>query len=94
MCVGLLKRFAPFAITLTIGLFVASFFVSLAAPRFEFRRYRSNQVYRDNQSLRSENENLRQQVQVLQQQLDVQPKKFEVVIPMPPPPPVAVRRAN
>lgn len=36
--VAVLKRVAPFVLTLTVGLFIASFFVTVAAPKFEFKR--------------------------------------------------------
>lgn len=31
---GFIKRFAPFAIAFSLGLFIASFFVDISAPRF------------------------------------------------------------
>lgn len=32
---GFIKRFAPFAIALSIGLFITSFFVDISAPKFK-----------------------------------------------------------
>ena len=37
-CKGFFKRVAPFFLTFAVGLFIASFFVSIAAPNFRFRR--------------------------------------------------------
>lgn len=37
-CKGFFKRVAPFFLTLAVGLFIASFFVTVAAPNFKFRR--------------------------------------------------------
>ncbi|CAN5430717.1 hypothetical protein BH10ACI1_BH10ACI1_16570 [soil metagenome] len=37
-CKGFFKRFAPFFLTFAVGLFIASFFVAVAAPNFSFRR--------------------------------------------------------
>lgn len=33
-----IKRVLPFFLTFSVGLFIASFFVSIAAPNFQFRR--------------------------------------------------------
>lgn len=32
---GFIKRFAPFAIALSLGLFITSFFVDISAPKFK-----------------------------------------------------------
>jgi hypothetical protein len=36
--IAVVKRVAPFVLTLAIGLFIASFFVTVAAPNFQFKR--------------------------------------------------------
>ncbi len=41
-CMRFIKRIAPFALALALGLFVASFFVTVAAPNFNFKRGRFN----------------------------------------------------
>ena len=37
-CKGFVKRIIPFFLTFAVGLFIASFFVSIAAPNFQFKR--------------------------------------------------------
>ena len=98
MCgIGFVKRILPFAATLAIGLFIASFFVDLAAPRFEMRG-RGWQRYQEMQRLRIENQQLRDENRRLTQQLnDARSKStfdfdtFEVPPPPPPPAPIAPR---
>ena len=70
MCyTGLLKRFVPFALTFAAGLFIASFFVSLALPEANWRRGRRWDNSRERQ-LAIDNQNLRQRV--AQQQMDIE----------------------
>lgn len=97
-----IKRFVPFFLTFAIGLLVASFFVSVAAPRFQFNRQDN---HRRHHRLKCENEKLRLENQRLERQLaerkasetefmglDVPPPPMP---PMPPPPPpVALKKAN
>lgn len=40
---GLLKRFIPFFLTFAVGLFIASFFVTVAAPKFQWGQGRRHQ---------------------------------------------------
>src|SRR5688572_10397077 len=96
-----IKRFVPFFLTFAIGLLVASFFVSIAAPRFQFNREsRQGRYYR----MKCENERLRRENQRLERQLaerkaseaefmglDVPPPPMP---PMPPLAPVAPRRID
>lgn len=96
-----IKRFVPFFLAFAIGLLVASFFVSVSAPRFQFNREgRQGRYYR----MKCENERLRQENQRLQRQLaerkaseaefmglDVPPPPMP---PMPPPVPVTPRRID
>lgn len=62
---GLLKRLLPFFLTFAVGLFIASFFVTVAAPNFEFNRgFRRHRQYDqmmqfENQRLRDENARLK-----------------------------------
>ena len=89
--ISLVKRVAPFVLTFAVGLFVASFFVTVAAPSFQFRRgFSKHQQYHrriesENQRLREENNRLKNRLAeaekrdwVLERNLDVPP----------PPPPV------
>lgn len=88
---GFLKRALPFFLTFSLGLLVASFFVSIAAPRFNFqRRNHRCRDYRENSRLRMENQNLRQDNESLRRQLEENELKtittFELDVPPPPPP--------
>jgi len=66
-CVGFVKRIVPFFLTFAVGLFIASFFVTVAAPSFQIpnRGWRRNhrqydrQMELENQRLRDENLRLR-----------------------------------
>ena len=100
MCaLGFVKRFLPFAATLVIGLFIASFFVDLTVPRFENRSrgwqkfQRIQQLRNENQQLREENRRLTQQVNELRQTTWTLDSHFDVP-PVPPPAPAAPRRAR
>jgi hypothetical protein len=88
--ISLVKRVAPFFLTFAVGLFIASFFVTVAAPNFQFRRgfnrhrQMDRQMQMENQQLREENNRLKNRLAeaekrdwVLESDLDV-----------PPPPPV------
>jgi hypothetical protein len=67
---GFLKRFAPFFISLALGLFVASFFVTIAVPNVRFNRgWRNHREYHrrmefENQRLKEENFRLNQENQL------------------------------
>ena len=66
-CQGFLKRVVPFFLTFAAGLFIASFFVTIAAPTFQFknRGWRNNHRQYDRQreaeiqQLREENMRLK-----------------------------------
>lgn len=95
----LLKRIIPFAAALTLGLFVASFFVTVAAPRFNFKRNHSSRKYRNSRSLERDNQRLQEQIR--QQQIRIEELEtrrtieFENSFEIPPPPmPVAAPRAR
>ena len=57
---GLFKRIIPFVLTFAVGLFIASFFVTIAAPNFgkwrqgrrEWRGHERRELLRENQELR------------------------------------------
>ena len=69
-CQGFIKRVLPFFLTFAVGLFIASFFVTIAAPSFQFknRNWRKNhrqydrQIESENQRLRDENFRLRKEI--------------------------------
>ena len=89
---SLIKRVAPFFLTFAVGLFIASFFVTVAAPNFQFRRggfqrHRDmdRQMQIENQRLREENDRLTKRLADAEQRDWVVPPDFDV----PPPAPVA-----
>jgi uncharacterized protein YlxW (UPF0749 family) len=90
---GLLKRVIPFFLTFALGLLVASFFVSVAAPNFSnFKRKNCRDKHRENYRLRSENDWLQNRVRQLEQERMVNDLKFRpnLMEPVPPPPPMPV----
>lgn len=101
---ALLKRFVPFLATFALGLLIASFFVSVAAPQFRFgrgfrHREHDRQMQLENQRLQEENLRLKQQniEVVVDQDENVDGELREAVPPvppMPPAPPAPVRRAR
>jgi hypothetical protein len=66
-----IKRVLPFFLTFCVGIFIASFFVSIAAPNFQFNRgRRKHQQYDrmmelENQRLREENARLKAEAQAM-----------------------------
>jgi hypothetical protein len=79
---ALLKRFIPFLLTFALGLFVASFFVSLSAPHFNMeRRHRCGEAYylrMENQRLQDENNSLKNQRDFRNSTVD---NDFDVALP-------------
>ena len=95
MFLGLLKRFAPFFITFALGLFVASFFITISAPRFQFRRYRPMRQCQEMQALKYENQILRQQLEEKQLKVvDIREVRTNTEDSVPPPPPFVVKKAK
>ena len=90
---GVLKRVLPFFLTFAAGLFIASFFVSIAAPSFNFprRSHKYREMHRlrmENQDLRRSNSELRRQVEDARRNAEVMPSAdFDFYVPPPPPPP-------
>ncbi len=94
---GVLKRVVPFFVTFAAGLFIASFFVSIAAPSFNFQR--RGKGCREVRQLRYELERVRRENTDLRKQLEEAgrvdwslnavpaPPPFEADAPPPPPPP-------
>lgn len=87
-----IKRVLPFFLTFAVGLFIASFFVTIAAPSFKFNRgFRRHQQYHramelEVQRMREENSRLKRQLADKNSQdlLDIDAVDF----PVPPPPPM------
>lgn len=69
---GFLKRSVPFFLTFAAGLFIASFFVSIAAPNFNLRKNRANKTHdckRVNKELKQlRDDNLRLTAEIEQMQ--------------------------
>ena len=94
MCgMGFIKKVVPFFLTFTVGLFVASFFVSIAVPNFKIpnRGWRRHQQY--HQRIESENQRLREKNLRLEREL-AEKERSEVILSgdgnfdVPPPPPM------
>ena len=81
---GLVKRFVPFLLTFAAGLFIASFFVSIAAPSFQFKNRSWKQ--RENYQLKQENQWLRQRNEQLEREKNRSISEFEMNLDVPPPP--------
>jgi len=64
---GFIRRVLPFFATFAVGLFIASFFVSVGAPQFRGRGWerhrRFEQLQIENEDLRNENLRLRNQLE-------------------------------
>lgn len=90
---GVLKRALPFFATFAAGIFIASFFVSVASPSFNFPR--KNNRCREVRQLRVENDRLQRENTDLRQQLEEAGRYTvpafneinEAPVPPPPPPP-------
>jgi hypothetical protein len=89
---GVLTRVLPFFLTFAAGLFIASFFISIATPSFNLPR-RENRC-RETRQLRTELERVRRENTELRRQLDeagmnaewTKTPEFEPSAPPPPPP--------
>ena len=104
---GLFRRILPFFATFVIGLFIASFFVDISAPRFGRGRFARQEIQRiqiENQQQREELRQKDEEIRQLHEQLDGRRMKsstldsrdfdeipMDVRVPLPPPPP-RVRR--
>lgn len=66
-----IKRFAPFAIALSLGLFITSFFVDISAPKFKRGHHRQKR-HEYMRQLESKVAELERQNAELQSQLDSQ----------------------
>ena len=90
-----IKRVLPFFLTFAVGLFIASFFVSIAAPKFQFKRgvRKHNQYHRmmefENQRLSEENSRLKRQLADLDAQNLTEREAMDFAVPPPPPLPPA-----
>jgi hypothetical protein len=101
---AIFKRIIPFFLTFAAGLFIASFFVTIATPNFgsvergkKWRYY--NEMRRENENLRRENCRLKREMEQLRrdaENVDFKNLKLvlpevEVDVPAPPAPPRAIR---
>ncbi len=92
-CKGFFKRIVPFFLTFAVGLFIASFFVSIAAPNFQFgRNFKHRQYHRAMESriqqLSEENSRLKRELSERDRQ-EMTKYTFEYNdFDVPPPPPL------
>lgn len=103
---ALLKRIAPFFMTFAIGLFVASFFVSIALPNLRFNRnWQKHREYHrqmesENRQLKAENCRLRKEAserrehRKAKRNIEAGAVGINELVPPPPPIPVAPRAAR
>lgn len=87
-------RFLPFFAALFIGIFIASFFVTIGRPGFgPGRRYRhfeeDRQIRMELDRLRDENQRLKSQMNDLKMNASDDWMDRDIQLPVPPPPPVA-----
>lgn len=98
----LLKRIVPFIVALTLGLFVASFFVTVAAPQFNFKRNNYHRKNREVRQLKDENLRLNDELRQTRKrvaELEIRrtmdfENEFETELPLAPPPPSVPRRVR
>jgi hypothetical protein len=96
--IGIIKRVIPFFLTFAAGLFIASFFVSLSAPRFGGIRKNRSERHGKHCEFKSELEQLRLENSLLKSELEsmrFDPKEmgsgsggrlaFDLDVPPPPP---------
>jgi cell division protein FtsB len=81
---GLIKRFVPFLLTFSLGLLIASFFVSVAAPGFQFRN--RGWKHREFNRLKQENRQLRERIEQLERGKNITVSDFGMNLDVPPPP--------
>ena len=88
---GFLKRFVPFIVALGIGLFIASFFVTLSAPKVEIRsnwkHKKHSRLHRENRRLKRENCRLKKESRKKRRRVITIERRLNV----PPPPPQPVK---
>ena len=85
-CKGFAKRDLPFFLTFSVGLFIASFFVSIVAPNFRLPSRNSRKVHREVdrqrdielQQLREENFRLKNPQVLDSENVDYQSLKYSV----------------
>ncbi len=96
---GIIKRAVPFIGTFAIGLFIASFFVTLALPKVEVKASRSwkSSHSRSYCRVKRENRRLRRKIRRLERRkarkvLKMRTRRIEVFEVPAPPPPVLIER--
>lgn len=92
MFLGVLKRIVPFFLTFAAGLFIASFFINIASPSFNFprRSHKFREIHRlrdENRELRRMNDELRRQVEEARRESETRFAFEELPLEPPPPPP-------
>jgi hypothetical protein len=69
-CKGFTKRILPFFLTFSLGLLIASFFVSIAAPNFSFKKRGWSRHQQYDRQMELENQQLREEKNQLKNQLE------------------------
>ncbi len=91
-CKGFIKRILPFFLTFAFGLLIASFFVSIAAPNFNFKKRGFNHHREYDRRLEFENRQLRDENNRLKQQLiEKENQNLSEDLDVPPPPPLPAK---
>ena len=95
-CLGIFKRVVPFPLAFTVGLFIASFFVTIGAPNFgnsrrQVKMREMRQVKMEVEELRREKCRLKQEIEELRRERSVTVQATESlgevdVFAVPPPP--------
>lgn len=94
-CKGFIKRVVPFFLTFAVGLFIASFFITIAMPKFNFPRRGGNRHQQYHQKMEFENQRLEAENYQLKKQLadkdsdEFLPSDLKYTVPPPPPMPPA-----
>lgn len=91
-CLGFIKRVAPFALTFALGLFIASFFVTLPSfkfPKRENRWQKNHQMRMEVERLKERNAYLeRRNAELERSNYRVAPSFETLDVPPPPMPPM------
>jgi sensor histidine kinase YesM len=88
-----IKRVIPFFLTFAVGLFIASFFVTIAAPSFKFNRGSRRQHQQYDRMMELEKQRLNEEVLQLKRQLaerelqNLNDRNVNLDFVVPPPPP-------
>ena len=89
-----LKRILPFFLTFSLGLLIASFFVTIAAPNFNFKKRGWSKHRQYHQRLEFENRQLREENLRLKRQISQSEMPYVMEAPPLPPAPSIDKRTR